>query len=137
MVEVQDTFSVPFISFLGPYLQFFFTRIMKNDIQSDRFIINCMTFLKNVSECSKYRTDEKVIDENIKQANNILDAVFTKENVLNICKVLICTYFPISKEELQTWASDPETYFNDDEMDSTEERVKVNQFSVLFIHNNH
>jgi len=76
-----------------------------------RFTIFCLNLLKGVLLCMEYRPAKVVEDTRdpaTLTAHNLKCEFFRPDTVSEICRRLVTSYLPMSSEDLQLWAEDPE-----------------------------
>ncbi len=120
--EAQQIHPVEFMSFLQQYLDLFMTSISTlcdNPAVEERFLIQCMTFIKNVVECEEYASTE---DQATLQ---VLSNFFTQDVVLRLCHTLVVKLFPLTLANIEDWEEHPEDFFNEEETDSWQYKKKV------------
>lgn len=137
LLSVLEVHPFSFINLIRPSLEFTFYYLFTDEginFLFERFIIQCFNLMKNIFLCVEYKPP-KVLEttkhEETLQAYNIKQDFFTPDAVSDMCRKLIGHYFILTKDELETWDVDPETFCNDESGDSWKYSLRV---SLIFFH---
>ena len=101
VVETQKQHPMEFCSFLGPFLQLFYTELQHTTMEA-KFLIQAVTFLSNVQHCLAYR-EEKQVERNI-------EAFLTPERKEELIQSLVLTLMQLDSTDLEDWQLDPEGF---------------------------
>lgn len=131
LLSLLDVHPFSFINLIKPSLEFTFYYLFTNEgvnFLFERFEIQCFNLIKNIFLCCEFKkgnTFDAVKHPETNQAYQIKQAFFTPETVSDICRKLVGHYFMLTKDELETWDADPETYCNDESGDSWKYSLRV------------
>jgi len=90
-----------------------------------KFVVKCMAFMKGVLSHQQYRLIGKQPDPNACLAQQLLQAFFTPERLLELSRHLILRFLILTQEDLREWEENPEEFIKDDELDAWQDNPKV------------
>jgi len=118
-LRVQVKHDLGFRRHLLPYCQLTTKILLETDPKSPtadhKILFRSLTFLKQVTECSKY--DIGGAEENQEAYNIVHNQFFTDEALQTILPCIITKYMTVATEELEKWKEDPEEFIKDQELD--------------------
>jgi hypothetical protein len=127
VIELQQSQAMPFRHWLPFYLEFSYNQILTANLsdssEDERFIIQCMIFIKNILECSEYTEEYSELQDSV-EAQNVIKQFFSLSTLTNLCKSLIVKHMPLTISNLEDWKSDPENFWNESESDSWQDKRK-------------
>ncbi|XP_028398952.1 importin-11-like [Dendronephthya gigantea] len=83
----------------------------------EKLIIYCCNLMTNITKCETYKPPDKTkdaVDQIILKAHQIQKSFFTQAVLDEIIKTLVSHYFVLTREDLETWDSDPEEFDNEE-----------------------
>jgi len=126
ILDVQKASPLSFLTLEGS-CKFFTDQIVRLASNLDeRFLVQCMLFVNSILDCKEYEIEAEMKDPSPAQveANRIVNTVFSKDLVKNLCYVLITKIFPMNQNNLEEWEVNPEDYFNEEEVESWQDKKK-------------
>lgn len=115
-LDLLENHPFSFIQFIKPSLEltlhYVFTPAGEG-LLFQRLIVQCMNLMKCVLQCAEYKPC-KVVEETgtaeTLEAYRIKSEFFTNSVLVGVCNKLISHYFPLNREDLELWDSDPEGF---------------------------
>ncbi|PRP74811.1 importin-11-like [Planoprotostelium fungivorum] len=138
IVQCQVGKPVAFCKMLGPFLDIFsqnFFHWVDRDLSQitqmdETFMIQCMLFMKNSVEATAYQPvhpgadDEWANQSAVLEARILIQNFFSQAFVCRLMEKLIVRLFPMTPKTLEEWENDPEDFFNEQEMESWQDKLK-------------
>jgi hypothetical protein len=119
---VDLVLSPPFLPILSLYWSLLQPEALPAGIFAEKLRIQAMKIFKNTTQNREFQiVSERDRDSRIEQALVILDTkLFTPEFVVSAGKLLLSKYLFLSREDLDLWEDDPESFVQEEESDHWE-----------------
>lgn len=140
LLSVLDIHPLSYIDLINPTLEFtMFYLFTQEGIQFlyERFVIQSFNLIKGILLCLEYKSylyskswDTTKYTGSVR-ASEIKIAFFQPNVLTEICRRLVSHYFLLSKNELDTWEADPETFVNDESGDSWKYSLRPSMETVF------
>lgn len=133
MVNTHERHPMQWTPLLPTFLEFCFSQIHNVEAhhENEKFLVHCMTFLKQAFVSEQYPEGTKVILSNayhiltVPKAREIIENFGTQQNILQLVLLLIKKYVPLTLTHLEEWKDDPESFLTGEEMDLYTEKKRV------------
>ncbi|GLH14983.1 Importin-11 [Gryllus bimaculatus] len=120
LIAVLEHHPFSYVDLIQPSLEFavFYVFTPAGEPQLfERFIIQCLNLVKGILLCAEYKA-AKVIEETKEpatlRAHQIKLNFFTASTLTEMCTKLVTHYFLLTREDLELWDSDPESFATDE-----------------------
>lgn len=120
LIAVLEHHPFSYVDLIHPSLEFAVFYVFTPSGESvlfERFIIQCLNLIKGILMCAEYKP-AKVIEETKEpgtlRAHEIKMTFFTANTLTEMCRKLVTHYFLLTRDDLELWDSDPESFATDE-----------------------
>ncbi|KAJ4437496.1 hypothetical protein ANN_17641 [Periplaneta americana] len=116
LIAVLEHHPFSYVDLIQPSLEFAVYYVFTPSGETllfERFIIQCLNLIKGILLCAEYKP-AKVIEETKEpgtlRAHQIKMSFFTANTLTEMCRKLVTHYFLLTRDDLELWDSDPESF---------------------------
>ncbi|XP_069689548.1 importin-11 isoform X2 [Periplaneta americana] len=132
LIAVLEHHPFSYVDLIQPSLEFAVYYVFTPSGETllfERFIIQCLNLIKGILLCAEYKP-AKVIEETKEpgtlRAHQIKMSFFTANTLTEMCRKLVTHYFLLTRDDLELWDSDPESFATDEGGESWKYSLRVN-----------
>jgi len=120
LIKAMEHDPTSFVSILPASLELCFAAIADYAVnrEHEKFIINCLTFIKLSLEVTEYKTVGTVGEQ-------IISQFFSIDRQQQLLRLLVMRYFALTETDLNEWQTNPELFLQDDAVSSMEVKQRV------------
>lgn len=131
LLSVLDVHPFSFVDFIQPSLEFSVYYVFTQGGEGllfERFIIQCFNLIKGILLCAEFKPAkiaELTKEPETLRAHQIKMSFFQTNTLTEMCRKLVSHYFILTKDDLEMWDSDPETFANGEVGESWKYSLRV------------
>ncbi|KDR15146.1 importin-11 [Zootermopsis nevadensis] len=120
LIAILEHHPFSYVDLIQPSLEFAVFYVFTPSGESvlfERFIIQCLNLIKGILLCAEYKP-AKIVEETKElgtlRAHQIKMTFFTADTLTEMCRKLVTHYFLLTRDDLELWDSDPESFATDE-----------------------